>query len=136
MGILGLLATMFLVLSFMMLGAHRNVVEVRVEQYEELSQCKEALHKGYCDVPVRIDRLMEEPIYVLFQLDNFYQNHRRYVQSKSGEQLGGRVVSYEEARSSCHPIVMNRDLNTKYAWDGKTLLDPNAVASPCGLIGS
>lgn len=33
MGILGLLAVMFLVLSFMMLGAHKNVVEVRVEQY-------------------------------------------------------------------------------------------------------
>lgn len=25
-------------------------------------------------------------------------------------------------------------MNTRYAWDGKTLLDPMAVANPCGLI--
>lgn len=96
MGILTLLAVMFLVLSFMMLGAHRNIVEVRVEQYEELPQCKEVLQSNgkYCDVPVVIDRLMEHPVYVLFQLDNFYQNHRRYIRSKNIDQLSGKTISY------------------------------------------
>jgi len=26
---------------------------------------------------------MEGPVYVYYQLDNFYQNHRRYVKSRS-----------------------------------------------------
>lgn len=38
---------------------------------------------------------MEEPIHVLFQLDNFYQNHRRYVQSKNIDQLAGKIISYD-----------------------------------------
>lgn len=79
---------------------------------------------------------MQSPIYLLYSLDNFYQNHRRYVQSKSPDQLQGKIIDVGKARSSCHPIVLNRDLHRKYAWDNKTLLDPNAVANPCGLIGT
>lgn len=78
---------------------------------------------------------MQQPIYVLYQLNNFYQNHRAYAQSKNREQLSGKIITYKEAKEDCAPVVLNRHLHTKYAWDGKTLLDPEAVANPCGLIG-
>jgi hypothetical protein len=29
--------------------------------------------------------LIKSPIYVYYQLDNFYQNHRRYVKSRDNE---------------------------------------------------
>ena len=48
----------------------------------------------------------------------------------------GKAISLEEAERTCDPIVRNQDLNAKFAWDGKTLLDPMAVANPCGLIGT
>lgn len=50
MGILGLLAAMFIVMSMMMLGAHRSIIEIRVEEYEELQECKDVLQKNgkYC----------------------------------------------------------------------------------------
>ena len=33
---------------------------------------------------------IEGPIYVYYQLDNFYQNHRRYVKSRDDNQLSGK----------------------------------------------
>lgn len=85
MAILGVLAALFLILSFLMFVAHRHVVEVRISEYEELEACKKVLHRSdkHCDVPIDVTRYMQSPIYMLFTLDNFYQNHRRYVQSKS-----------------------------------------------------
>jgi hypothetical protein len=61
------------------------------------------LHKQneYCDVPIVLTRPMKSPIYVLYQLDNFYQNHRRYVQSKNRDQLSGKIIDYNKAKSSC-----------------------------------
>ncbi len=32
---------------------------------------------------------MKAPVYFLYQLGNFYQNHRRYIQSKNNYQLAG-----------------------------------------------
>ncbi|KAJ9551194.1 hypothetical protein OSB04_015239 [Centaurea solstitialis] len=49
------------------------------------------------DVP----KHMKQPIYVYYQLDNFYQNHRRYVKSRSDQQL--RSLSHENDTSLCKP---------------------------------
>ena len=42
-----------------------------------------------CTVTFTPDRDMEPPIYVYYELHNFYQNHRRYVKSRSDKQLMG-----------------------------------------------
>jgi hypothetical protein len=45
---------------------------------------------------------MEPPIYVYYQLKNFYQNHRRYVKSRSDDQLRGG-----ESVSGCTPLEVS-----------------------------
>jgi hypothetical protein len=37
---------------------------------------------------------MKAPVYLLYQLGNFYQNHRRYIQSKNNYQLAGNKSIY------------------------------------------
>ncbi|KAG6384512.1 hypothetical protein SASPL_155669 [Salvia splendens] len=37
--------------------------------------------------PEKVPRSMKAPIYVYYQLDNYYQNHRRYYKSRSERQL-------------------------------------------------
>lgn len=37
----------------------------------------------------KFEKDVKGPIYVYYQLDNFYQNHRRYVKSRDNEQLQG-----------------------------------------------
>jgi hypothetical protein len=53
---------------------------------------------------------MNPPIYFYYELENFYQNHRRYVKSKSATQLTGSSIPMSDAIKFCDPIVRNKDL--------------------------
>jgi hypothetical protein len=66
----------------------------------------------------------------MYQLNNFYQNNRKYIQSKSNMQLAGNPIS---DGSVCQPYITNADMNKTLSWNG-TPLDPDALASPCGAI--
>jgi LEM3 (ligand-effect modulator 3) family / CDC50 family len=46
-----------------------------------------------CTVPVRIAEDMAPPVRVYYELDNFFQSHRRYVLSVDSTQLLGSVLS-------------------------------------------
>ncbi|KAL9266658.1 ALA-interacting subunit 3-like protein [Drosera capensis] len=69
-----------------------------------------------CTVTLTVPKQMKQPIYIYYQLDNFYQNHRRYVKSRSDKQL--RSKEYERDTSSCAPEATNGDV----------------PIVPCGLI--
>jgi hypothetical protein len=77
------------------------------------------------------------PVYLLYQLEGFYQNGRLYSQSKSNAQLAGQSISPEAARRSCGAnSSLNSDLarlGITHSWGGVPL-DPAGVASPCGAI--
>lgn len=46
-----------------------------------------------CYVSMAIKQDMKHPIYVYYELDGVYQNHRRYVKSRSDVQLKGETIS-------------------------------------------
>jgi hypothetical protein len=85
-----------------------------------------------CTISFSIPTTMKAPVYLLYRLDDFYQNHRRYVQSKSNPQLLGQVITNTDAQI-CTPFITNSDMKVTQSWGG-VALDPNAVASPCGAI--
>mmetsp|Transcript_6481 Transcript_6481/g.10618 ORF Transcript_6481/g.10618 Transcript_6481/m.10618 type:complete len:360 (+) Transcript_6481:49-1128(+) len=58
-------------------------------------------------VPIFVSQRMEPPIYFYYQLENFYQNHRRYVKSRSDTQLRGESVVTSGALEDCQPRVLN-----------------------------
>ena len=51
----------------------------------------------------------------MYQIGNFYQNHRRYLQSKSNYQLAGNVLEPVDA-AICEPYVTNDDMGKKLSW--------------------
>ncbi|KAF6150595.1 hypothetical protein GIB67_022207, partial [Kingdonia uniflora] len=63
-----------------------------------------------------VHKRMEAPIYIYYQLDNYYQNHRRYAKSRSDRQLVDEL-NYNDT-SSCKPEESN---------NGVPIV-------PCGLI--
>ncbi|KAG6535005.1 hypothetical protein ZIOFF_008922 [Zingiber officinale] len=69
-----------------------------------------------CTRTLKVPKHMSQPIYVYYQLDNFYQNHRRYVKSRNDAQL--RKGSEANETSGCDP---ERTAN-------------GAPIVPCGLI--
>jgi len=73
-----------------------------------------------------IDKDMSAPIYMYYQLDNFYQNHRRYVKSRSDVQL--RNGDLFEVSGSCEPLATR---SCGPSADGKK---GDCAVYPCGLI--
>jgi len=76
-----------------------------------------------CNVTVDVKMRMKAPVYLYYRLDNYYQNHRRYVKSRNDNQLRGEVVSSYSSLSDCDP----------YISEGSSS-DPSKFYFPCGLI--
>lgn len=74
-----------------------------------------------CTISIHVKETMSPPVYVYYELDNFYQNHRRYVKSRSDAQLKGGNNFPNAATTDCDPL--------KKAANGKLLW-------PCGLIAN
>jgi hypothetical protein len=71
---------------------------------------------------------MKAPIYVYYELSNFYQNHRKYVKSLSFSQLRGEIVTADELHEDCKPL----DKVTVAGTDPAVEL----LLNPCGLIAN
>ncbi|GAB4840651.1 Putative ALA-interacting subunit 2 [Ancistrocladus abbreviatus] len=108
------------------LHASHNVVEI-VDRYD--AECIPDTFKGNkveyieddslpknCSRYLKVPKHMKAPVYIYYQLDNFYQNHRRYVKSRSDEQLiHGQQHSHT---STCKPEELSNGI----------------PIVPCGLI--
>lgn len=69
-----------------------------------------------CVKSLTIPSDMDPPVFFWYQLDGYYQNHRRYVKSRDDQQLAGQT---QEAASTCSPIQFTGN---------------NSNILPCGLI--
>lgn len=74
-------------------------------------------------VEFEVERDMPKPVYIYYQIENFYQNHRRYVSSLDEMQLRGEGPSNPNKKTypRCHPWIIGGDGRVHY---------------PCGLIAA
>lgn len=79
-----------------------------------------------CTLQFTLPNKLKAPVLFYYRLTNFYQNHRRYVQSFDQAQLRGDARSYSQLESSndCDPLsgVSNNTMTKPYY--------------PCGLIAN
>ncbi|KAI8629849.1 CDC50 family protein [Xylariaceae sp. FL1651] len=74
-----------------------------------------------CTLQFRILQDMSPPIEAYYHLENFYQNHRRYVTSFHADQLLGKNVTTSDLKgSACDPLA----------------IEDNKAIYPCGLIAN
>lgn len=120
----------FIIIGIIVLVYSGKIVEIKTRYDSECSGIGED-----CKVTIKVNKKMDEPVMMYYQLKNFYQNHRRYVKSKSDEQLNGKFQTLSQIKSSdsCSPVETNEEMDKEFAIDG-TKLDPKEVATPCGLI--
>lgn len=117
-----------------MLSYSGDVVEVK-ERYDDLDNCID----NKCTITLDIEDEMEEPVYLYYELTNYYQNHRIYLNSRNQDQLAGEDLSKSDL-TTCEPIVSNDDLDfseIKYDEEFYTQLaslDEDDAAYPCGLV--
>lgn len=103
--------------------------------------CKETVQIGYprdnpqhnvsttaCRLQFNIPDRIEPPVMLYYQLTNFYQNHRRYVQSFDQDQLKGAFRDNSSISSSnCDPLRLGRLNGSEGA---------EKPFYPCGLIAN
>ncbi|CAI0555429.1 unnamed protein product [Linum tenue] len=120
-----LVSVIFVPIGVASLFASRDVVEV-VDRYEtacipaqnrtnKVAYIQSSANK-ICVRTLTVPKRMKAPIYIYYELDNFYQNHRRYVKSRNDMQL--RSNSSQDDTSNCKP---------------EDLINGTAIV-PCGLI--
>lgn len=109
-----------------------QVVEM-IQQYDgagaTLPNCQVSAstpRQPVCTISFAPHKAMKAPIYVYYELQNFYQNHRRYVSSKADKQLSGGVSS----------IVTSADSSLLSTCDPLKTGANNKVLHPCGLIAN
>ncbi|XP_021904737.1 putative ALA-interacting subunit 2 [Carica papaya] len=121
-----LLGMIFIPIGLVSLRASHNVIEI-VDRYDaecvpdefsgnKVSYISDSSIPKNCTRFLKVHKHMKAPIYVYYHLDNYYQNHRRYVKSRSDQQLL-KGLDYV-ATSSCQPAEFNNGL----------------PIVPCGLI--
>ena len=122
----------FIIIGIIILIYSNKIHEVSI-RYD--TECTSTEENSQCETTIKIDKKIEKDVMVYYQINNFYQNHRRYVKSKSDDQLKGKTVSLKSIKDSgdCDPVITNSDMGVTESITGKTL-DPNDVAVPCGLI--
>lgn len=121
----------FIVIGIVVLVYSKKIVEISYRYDEE---CQNSSN-NICEIKLTIPKPMQQPIMMYYQLDNFYQNHRRYVKSKSDLQLDGEYISLKKIKDSgdCEPVETNQEMEKNVSLSGLEL-NPNEVAVPCGLI--
>ena len=119
----------FIVLGIIILIFSNKIEEISL-RYDE-----KCTGETICTIKLKVEKNMEKNIMVYYQLDGFYQNHRRYVKSKSDDQLNGKDISFEAMKDSqdCDPVITNKEMGKTQSITGATLAE-NDVAIPCGLI--
>ncbi|KAJ2971070.1 hypothetical protein NUW58_g9519 [Xylaria curta] len=85
----------------------------------------EVTNRTNCSLQFDVVQDMSAPVRAYYHLDNFYQNHRRYVNSILADQLLGKEVSTSTLESSsCAPLAIEIQNGT------------TRQIYPCGLIAN
>jgi hypothetical protein len=107
----------FLATGIVLRVLSEQITEINV-RYDNHPECTKKVNNKLvetCTVPLTYDNAgggknskipkITAPIYVYYQLDNFYQNHRRYVKSRDNTQLYGTYQTVDKLKTSCDPII-------------------------------
>ena len=97
-----------------------KIIEVS-QRYDNIETCSKIKKDDFtttCSVDITIDAAIAGPVYVYYELKNYYQNHRTYVKSRDTGQLRGEyedmsALTKEEVESKlidCEPVMTVGDL--------------------------
>ena len=123
--------TIYIILGIIFAGLGVLILLFSNENYYDI--------KGYdeeCNnIQFEIKKDIKQDLFIYYRIDGFYQNHRRYIKSKSEAQLKGNNISEEESQN-CEPLITNSDMGVggETSIDGNTILNPTDIAIPCGLM--
>lgn len=95
-----------------------------------------------CTVTFHINETVDGPLYVYYEMDKFYQNHRRYVSSLDYYQLNGQVsllvfIFVAELNVICLYYLQHQSESDLKTTCIEYITNSNdQLINPCGLIAN
>ncbi len=86
-----IMAAIFLSIGVAMIVVSKNLGESSF-RYDNL-QSTTCPIGSTCNVTFEVNQLLQSPVFVYYEIHNFYQNHRLYASSFSYDQLTGTEIS-------------------------------------------
>jgi len=128
------LGLIFIMLGVLILIYSHKIIEIKY-QYDNHPSCQDS---KICNITIEIENDMPPTIMIYYELDGFYQNHRRYIKSKSDDQLNGKTFTLDEMKKlqDCSPVFTNKEMGFEEGAKSITgeELNLDDLAIPCGLV--
>jgi len=120
-GVFVILAVICVGLGAWLLAASQSVVQYSAEYTDSLRE------QNITTLDLTVTETMTAPVFLYYQLEGFYQNHRRYVKSRDDFQLEGtEQSSFPVVESDVEPA-------SSHACNPWVIVD-GLVQYPCGLV--
>lgn len=111
----------------------RGVVEIR-KRYDNVVGCEIG---NVCVIDLEVTADMAPPVYLYYELTNFYQNHRQYVKSRDDKQLRKPFGEYWKLpKLDCDPLTKYDDLADRPGFNGSMEAERGKMLYPCGLVAA
>ena len=96
--IFAIFGILFITIGITLYTMSGDTIDIQLE-YDNL--CGTPIHPPFandtnpneCFMDITIEEDLDGPVFIYYQLENFYQNHRRYSKSRSTEQLLGQKLA-------------------------------------------
>ena len=123
------------VLYFFSIGILCLAIGIALILISEENIEEEAFFHNNTFVILNISKKMKADIMVYYKVTNYYQNNRRYMLSKSYDQLFGENITLKDMkkRHECDPIITNKDMGINESIFN-IALNESELAIPCGLM--
>ncbi|VEL28152.1 unnamed protein product, partial [Protopolystoma xenopodis] len=130
--IFALIAILFIPIGVIILATNQSVSEISIDYTYCVSSDNSSKHCSdltvlgagcKCNTSFQVQTQIKGPVYLYYELSNFYQNHRRYMRSKDDYQLLGvkRQIT---------------DLNSCIPYANYTNATGSFPILPCGAIAN
>lgn len=125
-----ILIILFLAFGLPILIISSKIIEVSMDFTDCLSLV--------CSHSFTVNDTISPPIYLYYEIDNFYSNHRYYQKSKVVDQLRGRLHVDSLGNIDCKGAIyvyemFDNDTSKYHTYTGESLKAED-YANPCGLI--
>jgi hypothetical protein len=127
------LSIIFFLFGVPILVAANKIVDFSLDYTNCISD-----EKGYCTLNFTLSKTIPQPVFLYYEINNFYMNHRDFVKSRSFPQLRGDIHVDSSNNSKCEGAryiheIFDNDTSKYFTYMGNPLKGDD-YANPCGLI--